>query len=160
MSFLCNKLIQWQLTSTHNSSHAVYTSNLIDRVCIYIYILTSSSIGPSIFNTIMDFLFTAFPPAVISLAVVILLASIFWPKKNKRYPPVVGTVLHQLSHRRTLHHYHTELASKYKTYRILDLFKYAVYTADPANVEHILKTNFGNYGKVRTYKYGILYIIK
>ncbi|KAL6127816.1 hypothetical protein ACLB2K_071177 [Fragaria x ananassa] len=103
----------------------------------------------------MDFLFTFFPPAVISLAVVILLASIFWPKKNKRYPPVVGTVLHQLSHRRTLHHYHTELASKYKTYRILDFFKYAVYTADPANVEHILKTNFGNYGK-GSYVYNLI----
>ncbi|XP_004308144.1 PREDICTED: cytochrome P450 704C1-like [Fragaria vesca subsp. vesca] len=103
----------------------------------------------------MDFLITALPPAVISLAVVILLASIFWPEKNKRYPPVVGTVLHQLSHRRTLHHYHTELASKHKTYRILDLFKYAVYTADPANVEHILKTNFGNYGK-GSYVYNLI----
>ncbi|XP_061995433.1 cytochrome P450 704C1-like [Rosa rugosa] len=94
----------------------------------------------------MDFLSTALPPIVISLAV-ILLALIFLPLKNKRYPPVAGTVLHQLAHRRTLHHYHTELACRYKTYRILGLFKYAVYTADPANVEHVLKTAVGNYGK-------------
>ncbi|PRQ59921.1 putative abieta-7,13-dien-18-ol hydroxylase [Rosa chinensis] len=94
----------------------------------------------------MNFLSTAAPPIVIILAV-ILLAVIFWPLKNKRYPPVAGTVLHQLNYRFTLHHYMTELARNYKTYRILDLFKYVVYTADPANVEYMLKTNFENYGK-------------
>ncbi|KAM5557182.1 cytochrome P450 704C1 [Rosa sericea] len=94
----------------------------------------------------MDFLSTAAPTIVIILAV-ILLAVIFWPLKNKRYPPVAGTVLHQLNYRFTLHHYMTELARNYKTYRILDLFKYVVYTADPANVEYMLKTNFANYGK-------------
>ncbi|XP_050387864.1 cytochrome P450 704C1-like [Argentina anserina] len=106
----------------------------------------------------MDYFLNALPaPILISLAVVILLALIFWPEKNKRYPPVAGTVLHQLANRRTLHHYHTELACKHKTYRILDFFnfKYGVYTSDPANVEHILKTNFGNYGK-GSYVYNLL----
>ncbi|KAL6127817.1 hypothetical protein ACLB2K_071178 [Fragaria x ananassa] len=94
----------------------------------------------------MDFLSSVLPPIAICL-VVLLLAAIFWPEKNKRYPPVAGTVLHQVIHFPWLHHYHTALACKYKTYRILDLFKYAVYTIDPANVEYMLKTNVANYGK-------------
>ncbi|KAM5557181.1 cytochrome P450 704C1-like [Rosa sericea] len=102
----------------------------------------------------MDFLSSALPPIAISF-VVLLLAVLFWPEKNKRYPPVAGTVLHQVIHFPRLHHYHTELACKYKTYRILDLFKYAVYTIDPANVEYMLKTNVANYGK-GSYLHGIL----
>ncbi|KAL6127814.1 hypothetical protein ACLB2K_071175 [Fragaria x ananassa] len=49
----------------------------------------------------------------------------------------------------------TELACKYKTYRLLDLFKGVVYTVEPANVEYMLKKNFNNYGK-GTYLYDIL----
>ncbi|KAL6127818.1 hypothetical protein ACLB2K_071179 [Fragaria x ananassa] len=96
----------------------------------------------------MDLLLTALPPIVLSLAV-ILLAVIFWPEnsKTKRYPPVAGTILHQVINFPRLHHYHTDLANKYKTYRILDFFKHAVYTVDPANVQYILKTNVANFGK-------------
>ncbi|KAL6131916.1 hypothetical protein ACLB2K_070289 [Fragaria x ananassa] len=65
-------------------------------------------------------------------------------KQNKRYPPVAGTVFHQLIN---VHHYMTELALKHKTCRMLDFFSYTVYTADPVNVEHMLKTNVANYGK-------------
>ncbi|KAM5557187.1 cytochrome P450 704C1 [Rosa sericea] len=75
--------------------------------------------------------------------------------KNKRYHPVAGTFVHQLINFPRLHHYLTELACKYKTYRMLDLFKGVVYTADPANVEYVLKTNFTNYGK-GSYLYDIL----
>ncbi|KAM5557171.1 hypothetical protein ABKV19_024517 [Rosa sericea] len=41
----------------------------------------------------------------------------------------------------------TELACKYRTYRILGLFRYTVSTADPVNVEYMLKTNVANYCK-------------
>ncbi|XP_004309254.1 PREDICTED: cytochrome P450 704C1-like [Fragaria vesca subsp. vesca] len=75
--------------------------------------------------------------------------------KNKICHPVAGTVVHQLINFSRLHHYMTELACKYKTYRMLDLFKGAVYTADPANVEYVLKTNFTNYGK-GSYMYSVL----
>ncbi|KAL6127034.1 hypothetical protein ACLB2K_075079 [Fragaria x ananassa] len=97
----------------------------------------------------MDFLLsTPLPPIAISLAVVMfLLGVIFMQKKNKRYPPVAGTLFHQLKHRRKLHHYMTELACKYRTYRMLGFFRYTVYTADPVNVEYVLKTNVANYGK-------------
>nr|GMC84835.1 cytochrome P450 704C1-like isoform X1 [Ipomoea batatas] len=46
-----------------------------------------------------------------------------------------------------LHHYITDLARKYKTYRLITPFRSEVYTVDPINVEYILKTNFENYGK-------------
>ncbi|XP_061997034.1 cytochrome P450 704C1-like [Rosa rugosa] len=75
--------------------------------------------------------------------------------KNKRYHPVAGTIVHQLINFPRVHHYMTELACKYKTYRMLDFFKGAVYTADPANVEYVLKTNFTNYGK-GSYIYSII----
>ncbi|PRQ48963.1 putative abieta-7,13-dien-18-ol hydroxylase [Rosa chinensis] len=103
----------------------------------------------------MDFLSTPLPPIAIGLFAVLVLAVIFLRKKNKKYPPVAGTVIHQLINVPRLHHYMTELACKYKTYRMLDLFRYAVYTVDPANVEYILKTNFANYGK-GLYLYNIL----
>jgi hypothetical protein len=45
----------------------------------------------------------------------------------------------------------TDLARKYKTYRLLNPFRNEVYTAEPCNVEYILKTNFDNYGKVYLY---------
>ncbi|XP_015168076.1 cytochrome P450 704C1-like [Solanum tuberosum] len=44
----------------------------------------------------------------------------------------------------------TDLAGKYKTYRLISPFRNEIYTCDPANVKHILKTNFDNYGKIYT----------
>ncbi|KAL2892361.1 hypothetical protein RDABS01_008270 [Bienertia sinuspersici] len=67
---------------------------------------------------------------------------------NRKYHPIVGTMLNQLLNFKRLHHYMTDLAAKYKTYRLITPFRYEVYTSDPANVEYILKTNFDNYGKV------------
>ncbi|KAF7138238.1 hypothetical protein RHSIM_Rhsim07G0024200 [Rhododendron simsii] len=68
-------------------------------------------------------------------------------KIKKKYHPVGGTVFHLLFHFNKLHHFMTDLASKYKTYRLLTPFRNEIYTSDPANVEHMLKTNFDNYGK-------------
>ncbi|KAL6127819.1 hypothetical protein ACLB2K_071180 [Fragaria x ananassa] len=104
----------------------------------------------------MEFLSTApLPSIAISLFVVLGIAAIFLRKKKKKYPPVAGTVIHQLINAVRLHHYMTELACKYRTYRMVDLFRFAVYTVDPANIEYILKTNFPNYGK-GLYLYNIL----
>ena len=69
-------------------------------------------------------------------------------RRKKKYPPIAGTVLHHLLHFNRVHHYMTELATKYKTYRMLAPLRSEIYTSDPANVEYILKTNFDNYGKV------------
>lgn len=71
-----------------------------------------------------------------------------FPNKKKRYHPIAGTIVNQLINFYRLHHYMTDLATKHTSYRLLGLFRSKVYTADPANVEYILKTNFTNYGKV------------
>ncbi|KAL3814898.1 hypothetical protein ACJIZ3_016166 [Penstemon smallii] len=76
-------------------------------------------------------------------------------EKKKKYHPIGGTVLHQLKNFNRLHDYMTDLAEKYKTYRLIGLFRSEVYTSDPANVEYILKSNFENYGKGE-YNYTIL----
>lgn len=76
-------------------------------------------------------------------------------KQKRRYHPVGGTMLNQLINFNRLHHYMTDLATKYKTYRLISPFRNEVYTSDPANVEYILKANFENYGK-GLYNYTIL----
>ncbi|XP_077235603.1 cytochrome P450 704C1-like [Tasmannia lanceolata] len=68
-------------------------------------------------------------------------------KKKKRYHPVAGTIYHQMLEFHRLHDYHTDLARKYKNFRLVGLDHNQVYITDPANVEYILKTNFDNYGK-------------
>ncbi|XP_066377575.1 cytochrome P450 704C1-like [Miscanthus floridulus] len=69
-------------------------------------------------------------------------------KQPKRYAPVVGTVFHQLYHVRRLHDYHTDLFRQRKTFQLLvPAGRRQIYTCDPAVVEHILRTNFANYGK-------------
>ncbi|GJM91279.1 hypothetical protein PR202_ga07641 [Eleusine coracana subsp. coracana] len=62
--------------------------------------------------------------------------------------PVAGTVFHQLYYVRRLHDYHTDLSRKHKTFQLLAPASHRqIYTCDPAVVEHILRTNFANYGK-------------
>ncbi|XP_042503471.1 cytochrome P450 704C1-like [Macadamia integrifolia] len=89
---------------------------------------------------------TSFTVAALAVTLAILTFKVFAAKK-KRYHPVAGTIFNQLLNFHRLHDYMTELAAKYGTYRLLSPFRSEVYTADPANVEYILKTNFPNYGK-------------
>ncbi|XP_017978011.1 PREDICTED: cytochrome P450 704C1 isoform X2 [Theobroma cacao] len=77
-------------------------------------------------------------------------------KKNKtKYHPVGGTLFNQLLNFKRVHHYMTDLAGKYRNYRLLSPFRSEVYTSEPDNVEYILKTNFQNYGKGE-YNYSLL----
>ncbi|XP_073139117.1 cytochrome P450 704C1-like [Henckelia pumila] len=62
-------------------------------------------------------------------------------------PPVAGHMLNQLIHFKRLFDCQIPLASKYHTFRLLADSHSEVYTVDPDNVKHILKTNFRNYGK-------------
>ncbi|MED6206305.1 hypothetical protein PIB30_025509 [Stylosanthes scabra] len=78
----------------------------------------------------------------------------FHSKKGKQHV-IGGTVLHQLFNFHRLHDFMADLARKNKTYRILSLFRSEVYTADPVNVEYILKTKFANFGK-GLYHHGIM----
>uniref|UniRef100_A0A8R7TRQ6 Cytochrome P450 704C1 n=1 Tax=Triticum urartu TaxID=4572 RepID=A0A8R7TRQ6_TRIUA len=70
-------------------------------------------------------------------------------RRRRSYPPVAGTMLQQLLNWGRLPEYMTELSRRYGTFRMLTLTYSGnwVYTVDPANVEHILRTNFANYGK-------------
>ncbi|XP_017429429.2 cytochrome P450 704C1 [Vigna angularis] len=63
------------------------------------------------------------------------------------YAPVKGTVFNQLFYFNTLHDYQAEMAKTIPTFRLLAPDQSEVYTADPRNVEHILKTNFDKYSK-------------
>ncbi|XVF22676.1 hypothetical protein REPUB_Repub12eG0191600 [Reevesia pubescens] len=76
-------------------------------------------------------------------------------QRKTKYHPVGGTIFDQLINFNRLHHYMTDLARKYRTYRLLSPFRSEIYTSEPANVEYILKTNFDNYGKGQ-YNYSLL----
>nr|DAD18630.1 TPA_asm: hypothetical protein HUJ06_020093 [Nelumbo nucifera] len=103
----------------------------------------------------MDFLSDSVSLTVTALAVVlaILVFKAISTKTSsqrgtkKRYHPIAGTIFNQLLNFHRLHHYMTDLAIKYGTYRLLSPFRNEVYTADPVNVEYMLKTNFANFGK-------------
>ena len=100
----------------------------------------------------MDFLSSPFSFAILSLILTLLVLQFLLKKlkktQKKKYHPVAGTVFNQLPNFNRLHHYMTDLAGKYRTYRLLSPFRNEIFTADPVNVEYILKTNFENYGKV------------
>ncbi|KAJ1272336.1 hypothetical protein BS78_06G194000 [Paspalum vaginatum] len=92
------------------------------------------------------------PPALLALFLALLLALYIARRrhgggKKRNYPPVAGTIFHQLLNFGRLVEYHTELSRRYRTFRMLTPTCNYVYTVEPANVEYILKTNFGNYGK-------------
>ncbi|KAK3143931.1 hypothetical protein QOZ80_4AG0306760 [Eleusine coracana subsp. coracana] len=91
-------------------------------------------------------------PALIALSLLLLLALHLarlrrGGSKHRKYPPVAGTMLHQLLNFHRLVEYMTELSHRYRTFRMLTPICNYVYTVEPANVEYILKTNFANYGK-------------
>ncbi|CAL9237048.1 unnamed protein product [Arabidopsis halleri] len=68
-------------------------------------------------------------------------------RNDKRYAPVHATVFDLLFHRDELYDYETEIARTKPTYRFLSPGQSEILTADPRNVEHILKTRFDNYSK-------------
>ncbi|XP_045822513.1 cytochrome P450 704C1-like [Trifolium pratense] len=101
----------------------------------------------------IDFLFAVKPLFPILIAIVLaayLVIKIHGNRlvdKKRKYHPIAGTVLHQLFHFHRLLEYMTDLTNKRKTYRLLSFTRSEVYTANPANIEHMLVTNFSNYGK-------------
>lgn len=92
--------------------------------------------------------FTALALIASLLALHILTRKLNKDQRKKKYHPIAGTSFHQLLNFNRLHHYMTDLAGKHRTYRLLAPSRNEIYTADPVNVEYILKTNFQNYGKV------------
>ncbi|XP_010056272.2 cytochrome P450 704C1 [Eucalyptus grandis] len=91
----------------------------------------------------------ALVPIALSVAFVLLLLKTFTGKslRSSNYPPVHGTVFGQLFYFNRLYDYQTGVAKRTTTFRILAPDQSEIYTADPRNVEHILKANFEKYTK-------------
>ncbi|GAB4844391.1 hypothetical protein Ancab_037755 [Ancistrocladus abbreviatus] len=83
------------------------------------------------------------------ILIVTLIFKIFTKKSinNPHYPPINGTVFHQLLYFNRLYDYQTEVAKKHPTFRLLAPDQSEIYTADVRNVEHILKSSFDKYSK-------------
>ncbi|KAJ6826317.1 cytochrome P450 704C1-like [Iris pallida] len=67
--------------------------------------------------------------------------------RKKRRHPIGATIYHQILHFRELHHFHTDLSAKHRTFNLVSPWRNYIYTVDPVLVEHVLRTNFSNYGK-------------
>lgn len=93
--------------------------------------------------------FLVLPFLLFFIAFCFLLLRIFTNKsiKNPNYPPVMGTVFHQLLYFNKLYDHQAEVAEKHRTFRLLTPIQSEIYTTDTRNIEHVLKTNFANYSK-------------
>ncbi|VVA20513.1 PREDICTED: cytochrome P450 [Prunus dulcis] len=74
-----------------------------------------------------------------------------WSQKNKNGPktwPLVGAAIEQLMNYDRMHDWLVKYLSESNSVVVPMPFTTYTYIADPANVEHVLKTNFANYPKV------------
>ncbi|KAG8475644.1 hypothetical protein CXB51_032588 [Gossypium anomalum] len=77
-----------------------------------------------------------------------------WNQRNKKGPktwPLIGAAFEQLINYDRMHDWLVEYLSASKTVVVPMPFTTYTYIADPANVEHVLKTKFANYPKGETY---------
>lgn len=75
-----------------------------------------------------------------------------WYQRKKRGPktwPLVGAAIEQFMNYDRMHDWLVNYLSESKTVVVPMPFTTYTYIADPANVEHVLKTNFANYPKVK-----------
>ncbi|KAL5582601.1 hypothetical protein UlMin_015043 [Ulmus minor] len=77
-----------------------------------------------------------------------------WSQRNKKGPktwPFVGAAIEQLINFNRMHDWLVKYLSESKSVVVPMPYTTYTYIADPANVEHVLKTNFANYPKGETY---------
>ncbi|MCO5588871.1 hypothetical protein L7F22_042831 [Adiantum nelumboides] len=96
------------------------------------------------------------PPlgALFTLACTLCLAFLvhWWWKERKQLKgppswPFIGATIHHILNIHRFHDYITDYSHRFGTFRVAyPSFNY-LYTTNPRNVEHMLKTNFDNYGK-------------
>ncbi|CAL9071363.1 unnamed protein product [Musa textilis] len=80
----------------------------------------------------------------------ILLFVVFYAKESiqgSNRPPIAGTFFHMLIHFNAIFDFQAAVARRHKTFRLIGPPYSEIYTADPANIEHVLKTNFSKYSK-------------
>ncbi|KAL6004725.1 hypothetical protein ACLOJK_005280 [Asimina triloba] len=99
-------------------------------------------------------LFSLLITAAAAVLVVLVSFSIFFLRiytgksiNSSLYAPVVGTVFHRVFYVTRLYDQQTDVARKHRTFRLLGLAQSEVFTADPRNIEHVLKTYFDDYNK-------------
>ncbi|XP_022146914.1 cytochrome P450 704C1-like isoform X2 [Momordica charantia] len=98
----------------------------------------------NIFFTVVSFiLFTSFLFFLIVLLRTLAGKSI----TNSEYAPVYGSVYGQALYLKKLFDHLTEVAKKHGTFRLVAAAYSEIYTIDPRNIEHILKTKFDKYSK-------------
>ncbi|XP_010529527.1 PREDICTED: cytochrome P450 704C1-like isoform X2 [Tarenaya hassleriana] len=66
---------------------------------------------------------------------------------SPEYAPVHATIFFLFFHGHDIYDHETEIARKTPTFRLLAPGQSEIFTVDPRNVEHILKTRFDNYSK-------------
>lgn len=75
-----------------------------------------------------------------------------WNQRNMKGPktwPLVGAAIEQLMNYDQMHDWLVKYLFELKTVTVPMPYTTYTYIADPANVEHVLKTNFANYPKVK-----------
>ncbi|OVA08968.1 Cytochrome P450 [Macleaya cordata] len=93
----------------------------------------------------------------ITMLIGVVLSSVFihrLKQRNVKGPktwPLIGAVIEQLMNYDRMHDWLVEYLSESKTVKVPMPFTTYTYIADPANVEHVLKTNFVNYPKGEVY---------
>lgn len=74
-----------------------------------------------------------------------------WGQRKKKGPktwPILGSAIEQIQNYDGMHDWMAQYLSKWRTVTVPMPFVTYTYTADPENVEYVLKTNFANYPKV------------
>lgn len=74
-----------------------------------------------------------------------------WNQRTNKGPktwPLVGAAIEQLVNYNRMHDWLVNYLTESRTVVVPMPFTTYTYIADPANVEHVLKTNFANYPKV------------
>ncbi|KAJ0449580.1 putative cytochrome P450 [Helianthus annuus] len=77
-----------------------------------------------------------------------------WSQRTNKGPktwPLVGAAIEQLMNYNRMHDWLVNYLSESRTVVVPMPFTTYTYIADPANVEHVLKTNFANYPKGEVY---------
>ncbi|KAI3939016.1 hypothetical protein MKW92_044864, partial [Papaver armeniacum] len=88
-----------------------------------------------------------------SLLLSMVLAYVFmyrWNQRNVKGPkswPFIGVLIELLMNYHRMHDWLTDYFVESKTFKVPLPFTTVTYVAEPANVEHVLKTNFPNYPK-------------
>ena len=93
---------------------------------------------------------------ILPIAAASLLVILFFKRKWRspdKYPPVAATMVGHILNFKRLHDFLYDHHRRLKTFRIAYPNFSLVCTVDPANVEHILRSNFANYIKVSEFSY-------